>query len=150
MSPADVGVKSDDPKVCGPQRIDKWLWYARIVKTRTLATTLVQSGKVRLNRNRIEKASQPVRPGDVVTITAHHKVLVLKVLLPGTRRGPAIEAQTLYEDMTPDSAKAGPRGPGPRSRDAAEGAIAERDAGTGRPTKRDRRVLDRWRQQRDE
>jgi ribosome-associated heat shock protein Hsp15 len=81
------------------QRIDKWLWFARMVKTRTLAAALVSQGQVRLNKVKVAKPAQEVGPGDVITLAAHGRVRVIKVLAIGTRRGPASEAQTLYEDM---------------------------------------------------
>ena len=70
------------------QRIDKWLFFARVVKSRSLAAKLVQAGKVRLNREKIDQAAQAVKPGDVLTISLDRRILVLKILLPGTRRGP--------------------------------------------------------------
>lgn len=82
------------------QRIDKWLWFARMVKTRTLAAAIVLQGQIRLNKVKVAKPSQEVGPGDVVTLAAHGRVRVIKVLGVGTRRGPASEAQTLYEDMS--------------------------------------------------
>jgi len=82
------------------QRIDKWLFFARVVKSRSLAAKLAQSGRVRVNREKIDQASQLVRPGDVLTITLDRRVLVYRVLSPGLRRGPAEEARTLYEDLT--------------------------------------------------
>jgi ribosome-associated heat shock protein Hsp15 len=81
------------------QRIDKWLWFARIVKTRSLAAALVSGGKVRVNRQKIAKPSHPVAPGDVLTIALRGHVRVLRLLDPGTRRGPAPEARLLYEDL---------------------------------------------------
>jgi ribosome-associated heat shock protein Hsp15 len=83
------------------QRIDKWLYFARVVKTRTLATKLTQSGKVRINRQKIDNAARRVRPGDVLTIRLRGRVLVLKVLAIGSRRGPASEAASLFEDLSP-------------------------------------------------
>jgi ribosome-associated heat shock protein Hsp15 len=107
------------------QRIDKWLWFARVVKTRTSAQKLVLSGAVRLNREKCDSASQPLKPGDVLTVAVGRGIRVLRVVLPGTRRGPAKEARTLYEDLSPPSAAAAVRQPaGPR------------------PTKRDRRAID--------
>lgn len=88
------------------QRIDKWLWFARMVKTRTLAASIVSRGQVRLNKVKIAKPAQEVGPGDVITLAAHGRVRVLKVLAIGTRRGPASEAQTLYEDMADPAADA--------------------------------------------
>ena len=82
------------------QRIDKWLWFSRIVKTRSLAAALVSGGAVRVNRQRIAKPSHPVAPGDVLTLAVHGRVLVVKVLEPGKRRGPGAEARQLYEDLT--------------------------------------------------
>ena len=81
------------------QRIDKWLWFARMVKSRTLAAAIVSQGQVRLNRERVAKPSHEVGPGDILTLAAQGRVRVIKVLAIGARRGPANEAQTLYEDM---------------------------------------------------
>ena len=82
------------------QRLDKWLWFARVVKSRTLAAELVVLGKVRVNRVRAVKASQTLRPGDVVTLVLAGRVLILKVLAPGVRRGPAAEARRLYQPLS--------------------------------------------------
>ena len=82
------------------QRIDKWLWFARIVKTRSLAAALVGDGAVRVNRHKIAKPSHPVSPGDILTLAVRGRVQVVKVLLAGERRGPAAEARLLYEDLT--------------------------------------------------
>lgn len=114
------------------QRIDKWLWFTRLIKSRTLAAGLVAEGKVRLNRLRVEKPSQTVKPGDVLTIALGTRVRVIEVVATGVRRGPALEAQGLYKDLTP------PREP---TSDAAPSS--GREAGSGRPTKRDRRLTDR-------
>lgn len=84
----------------GRQRIDKWLFFARAVKSRSLAAKLVQAGHVRLNREKIDQAAHSVKPGDVLTIRLERRILVWRVLQPGTRRGPAEEARTLYEDIT--------------------------------------------------
>jgi len=86
-----------------PQRLDKWLYFARLAKSRTLAADLIVAGKVRVNRARAGKPSQPLRAGEVVTIALHGRVLVLKVLAPGHRRGPAAEARTLYEVLAPQA-----------------------------------------------
>lgn len=123
----------------GAQRLDKWLWFARVVKTRTLAATLVLDGKVRVNRVRADKPSQTVRPGDVVTVTAHSRVRVLKVAAAGERRGSPTVAEALYEELTP---------PASRSENQSQAADSEpappqRDPGAGRPTKRERRAIDR-------
>ena len=89
----------------GRQRIDKWLFFARVVKSRSLAAKLAQAGRVRINR-RQDRRRPPtsVKPGDVLTITLERRILVYKVLDAGARRGPAEEARTLYEDLTPPPA----------------------------------------------
>lgn len=115
------------------QRIDKWLFFARVMKSRSLAARLVQDGKVRLNRDKIDQPAHVVKPGDVLTVSLERRILVLKVVAPGTRRGPAPEARMLYEDLSPEE---------PRGEAAAE--TAQREPGTGRPTKRERRQTDRW------
>lgn len=121
------------------QRVDRWLWFARLLKSRTLAATLVTSGKLRLNGERMVKASRSVKPGDVLTFPLGHHIRVIKVLLPGTRRGPAPEAQTLYEDLAP-----------PEPRASAPDRTASREAGTGRPTKKERRQTDAFHGSNDE
>ena len=82
------------------QRLDKWLWFARVAKTRSLAARLVAEGHVRLNARRIETPAKAVGPGDVLTIALERRVRVLKVLAPGTRRGGFPEAALLFEDLT--------------------------------------------------
>ncbi len=116
------------------QRIDKWLFFARVVKSRSLAARLAQAGRVRVNRNKIEQAAYQIKVGDVLTISLDRRILVYRVLAPGARRGPAEEARTLYEDMTP---------PAPPKEVAS--VPPKRDMGAGRPTKKERRALDRWR-----
>jgi ribosome-associated heat shock protein Hsp15 len=113
------------------QRIDKWLWHARVVRTRTAAAALVNGGNVRLNGARVDAASQPVRAGNVVTIALDRAVRVLKVTGFAERRGDADAARILFEDLS------APRSPG------AEPAVAARDPGAGRPTKQERRAIDR-------
>lgn len=127
------------------QRLDKWLWYCRIVKSRTLAGAVIGGGKVRVNRDRVTKASHLLRIGDVVTATVAKKVRVLKVLAAGTRRGPAIEAQELFEDLTPETVGGSSHSSGRRvgSGVAGIGVAFARLPGEGRPTKRDRRKIDR-------
>lgn len=79
------------------QRIDKWLWFARIVKSRPLASELVETGQVRVNCHKVTKPSHPVGPGDILTVALHGRVLVLTVLACALRRGPAPAVQALYE-----------------------------------------------------
>lgn len=82
-------------------RIDKWLWYARVLKTRSLASKAVQAGHIRVNRNKVTSASHGLKVDDVLTIALHSQIKVLKVEALGTLRGPAPEAALLYEDLTP-------------------------------------------------
>jgi ribosome-associated heat shock protein Hsp15 len=82
------------------QRIDKWLFFARIVKSRSLAVRAVEQGHVRVNRQKIAKPASAVDEGDVITFAGHGGVRVLKVLGLGSRRGPAAEAELLYEDLS--------------------------------------------------
>ena len=86
-------------------RVDKWLWHARFFKTRSLAAKLVQSGKLRLNRDLISKSSRNVIIGDVLTFTKARETRVIQVCELGTRRGPALEAQTLFTDLAPAKSK---------------------------------------------
>ena len=81
-------------------RIDKWLWHARIVRTRGDAAALAQSGHVRLNGKRVSAASQPVRTGDVLTLALDRSVRVVEVAGFCERRGAAPLARTLYRDIS--------------------------------------------------
>ena len=103
------------------RRIDKWLWYARLAKTRTAAQALATSGRVRVNRERNSSASRPIKVGDVLTVAFDAVVKVLRVTALGERRGPASEARLLFEDLTPPPAEAEPpkarAGPRPSKRD---------------------------------
>ncbi|TSE07362.1 RNA-binding S4 domain-containing protein [Mesorhizobium intechi] len=119
----------------GRQRIDKWLFFSRAVKSRSLAAKLVVAGRVRINRDKAAQASDLVKPGDVLTITLDQRIFVWKVLGAGVRRGPAEEARTLYEDMSPP--------PTPKGEALPDAIPALREAGSGRPTKRERRQTDR-------
>jgi ribosome-associated heat shock protein Hsp15 len=103
-----------EPGTVERQRLDKWLWHARVVRTRTLAQDLVRSGHVRVNSERIETASHRVGHGDVLTIAQAERLLVLEVLGFTERRGPASAARLLYVDRSPPPA---PRDPGPVGND---------------------------------
>ena len=116
------------------QRIDKWLWHARIVRTRTSAAALVSSGHVRVNSARIDAPSRAVKAGDVLTIALDARVRVLKVVSFAERRGAAPETAGLYEDISPL----------PPPPEEVQPTPAHREAGTSRPTKRDRRVIARF------
>lgn len=90
------------------QRVDKWLWQARVVKTRSLAAEIVEAGKVRRNRERLTKSSDHVKIGDVLTITLPSRVTVLRVKAHAERRGGPADAAKLFEDA---GAKAEGRAP---------------------------------------
>ena len=83
-------------------RIDKWLWHARFFKTRMLAASVVAAGKVRVDGTPVSKISRAVSPGMVLTFVKEGQVKVVKILACGERRGPAPEAQSLYEDLSPE------------------------------------------------
>ena len=114
------------------QRIDKWLWHARVVRTRSAAASLATSGHVRVNGQRIDAPSRAVRPGDVVTVALDRTVRLMRVLNFADRRGGPDAARLLYEDIPPAT-------PAPPLTDFSP----QRGRGAGRPTKRDRRELDR-------
>jgi len=108
-------------------RIDKWLWFARLARTRTAAKKLAVSGRVRVNREKNGSASRSVHVGDVLTVALDSGVRVLRIVALGDRRGPASAAQSLYEDLAPPEPTSPPaqtQRPGPR------------------PTKRERRALE--------
>ncbi|WP_299724732.1 RNA-binding S4 domain-containing protein [uncultured Tateyamaria sp.] len=112
-------------------RLDKWLWFARFFKTRSLSAARVAAGDVRVNGERVTKRATTISAGDVLTFAIGDRVRIIEVVAIGTRRGPAPEAQTLYSDMSPEAA--------PRETPVSENPRFE---GKGRPTKRDRRQGD--------
>lgn len=85
-------------------RLDKWLWFARVVRTRSLAAKLCASGSVSVGAHGAAKSHYLVRVGDRVTVEASRTRRVLIVRALGERRGPAVEARRLYDDATPDAA----------------------------------------------
>jgi ribosome-associated heat shock protein Hsp15 len=87
------------------QRLDKWLWHARLVKSRSLAAKLIEEGCIRINRQRVLKASALVRPGDVLTATLHNRIRVITITGIDLRRGPPAEARTLYAEQTEPASK---------------------------------------------
>ncbi|MDU8913784.1 RNA-binding S4 domain-containing protein [Aestuariicoccus sp. MJ-SS9] len=119
-------------EITGKLRIDKWLWHARFFKTRGLSAKVVSAGHCRVNGQPVAKPAFAVGPGDVLTFPQAREVRVIKVLALGERRGPAPEAQALYDDLDPPQ----PRAPEPP---------APRYEGGGRPTKKDRRDMARGR-----
>lgn len=115
-------------------RLDKWLFQARFFKSRMIAAGIISSGKVRIDGNKVSKPARGVGVGDVLTFAKGDDVRVIKITELGKRRGPAPEAQGLYEDLSP---------PEPKIRMSIP-QVAKYQ-GKGRPTKKDRRklVLDR-------
>lgn len=112
-------------------RLDKWLWQARFFKTRTLAAKTVSAEGVRIDGTRVSKPGRLVSRGNVLTFVQARRVRVIRIIELGVRRGPAVEAQALYEDLSPPEPETGdirPKNPGYE--------------GKGRPTKRERRNLD--------
>jgi len=116
-------------------RLDKWLWQARFFKSRSLAAAQCRAKKVRINGDHAKKASAMIAVGDVLTFPKADDVRVIEVVALGVRRGPATEAALLYKDLTP---------PKQKTAGADEtGGNPSRERGMGRPTKTDRRALDR-------
>ncbi len=113
-------------------RIDRWLYFARFFKSRSLAGRVIGGGHVRLNGIHVRRPAQLVRPGDVLTFAAGRRIVVARVLALGHRRGPASEARELYEDLTP-----------PGSDTTGRGGSSERVG--ARPTKRARRQMEQIR-----
>lgn len=118
----------------GSQRLDRWLWHVRVVKTRSQAAELVTAGNVRVAGCRIEKPSHMVKRGDVVTIVLRAGVRIFEVTGFSERRGDATAAAALYRDLAP---------PQPRAPAEPKVEAEMREKGSGRPTKRDRRLTDR-------
>jgi ribosome-associated heat shock protein Hsp15 len=113
-------------------RIDKWLWAARFFKSRTLAAAACNGGKVHVNGD-AAKPSKTVRPGDMLRVTLPRIRRIVRVTALAERRGGAGDAAVLYDDLTPP----------PPPREARPGPPAYRPPGAGRPTKRERRRIDR-------
>jgi ribosome-associated heat shock protein Hsp15 len=123
------------------QRLDQWLCNARFAKSRTLAQALIARGKVRVNKVRIARPSQTVKPGDVVTLSLGPRVRIIEVRGMSAKRGPAKVAALLYVELTPALSET--NGSSPDGYVGKTLAPALREPGSGRPTKRDRRLLDR-------
>lgn len=111
-----------DPRLTS--RVDKWLWHARFFKTRGLATKQVSAGHLRVNSVKIGKPAHAVGPGDTLTFLQAKRIRVIRILALASRRGPAPEAQALYEDLTPEQEYI---------------PAAPKYEGKGRPSKKDRR-----------
>jgi ribosome-associated heat shock protein Hsp15 len=114
-------------------RLDKWLWHARVTKSRAQAKKLVSDGKIRLNRIKTTTPSQNVKAGDVLTIRLERTVLVYEIVSPGTRRGPYSEACQLYHDLST---------PALENREDDNNFQYQKQ---GKPNQRDRRTLARLR-----
>ena len=122
------------------RRLDLWLWFARFFKSRTMATRFVQSGRLRVNDKNITKAHYNLRVGDILTFPKANRVRVIKLRELGLRRGPAPEARTLYQDLSP------PENKHLAHQIRANFVSGAREPGSGRPTKQQRRALERLRQ----
>ena len=115
-------------------RLDTWLWYARFYKSRSLSSKAILSGKLRLNSNKIIKPASKVKINDVLTINHINMVRIIQVQSLGSRRGPASEAQTLYYDLSEDIKDVS------NIKHVSEKSKKETNK---RPTKKDRRILDK-------
>lgn len=116
------------------QRLDQWLFRARFFKSRTIAAEMCKGGKIRVDGQIIRKANYLISPGHVLTFPKADIIRVIKVDGLPTRRGPAPEAATFYEDLTPEQMRLKTNYvPGP----------GKREKGAGRPTKKERRAITR-------
>ena len=120
------------------ERLDKFLFFSRALKSRTLAQKIIETGAIRVNSERTDRSDLKVGAGDVLTMSLHGRIVVWRILDCGSRRGPASEAQGLYEDLSPPALPKAELSP-------YEAAIAPRGDGAGRPTKKERRETDRLR-----
>ena len=125
------------------ERLDKFLFFSRAIKSRTLAQKVIETGAVRVNSERTDRSDHKVGAGDVLTMSLHNRIVVWRILDCGTRRGPATEAQGLYEDLSPPALPKAELSP-------YDAAIAQRGEGAGRPTKKERRETDRLRDGNDD
>ena len=118
-------------------RLDKWLWYARFFKTRNAANKAISGGRFRLDGMIMTKPHRQALSGQVLTFVQGDRVRVVRILALGGRRGPAVEAESLYKDLAPvkdlllDKAQ------------IRKSDFEVRGKGSGRPTKRLRRATDR-------
>jgi ribosome-associated heat shock protein Hsp15 len=110
MPPTDPRASPPEHASLSEQRLDKWLWYARIAKSRTLATKLIEAGHFRVNRVKAAKGSVTVRCGDVLTAFLQNRVRIIEIVALGERRGPPAEAQSLYRERALTGVEAEPPG----------------------------------------
>lgn len=118
------------------ERLDKFLFFSRAIKSRTLAQKFIETGAIRVNSERTIRSDHKVGAGDVLTMSLHERIVVWRIVDCGVRRGPAPEAQGLYEDLSPPALPKSERSP-------YDAAIAPRGEGAGRPTKKERRETDK-------
>ncbi|KQY13827.1 RNA-binding S4 domain-containing protein [Rhizobium sp. Root482] len=116
------------------QRLDKWLFFTRLQKSRSIAQKAIEGGDIRVNDARVTQPSHSLKGGDIVTLSLDRRDVIVRMLLAGTRRGPYEEARLLYEDLTPPA--------DPKDKPSAF-EQATRERGSGRPTKKERRETDR-------
>jgi ribosome-associated heat shock protein Hsp15 len=100
VSSGDKARAGETGEAARRQRLDKWLWFARVVRTRSAAARLVADGYVRVNSRPVENPAKSIAPGDVLTIALERDVRVLRIVAPGLRRGPFKEAAALFEDLS--------------------------------------------------
>jgi ribosome-associated heat shock protein Hsp15 len=103
MAKAEASAPDQDP--AERLRLDRWLFFSRLVKSRSLAAKMIENGQVRVNGEKTHQSKRAVGPDDVLTVALPAGVKIVKLLACGTRRGPASEAQTLYDDLTPPPPK---------------------------------------------
>ena len=115
-------------------RLDTWLWYARFYKSRSLSSKAILSGKVRVNSNKIIKPASKVKINDVLTINHVNTVRIIQIQSLGARRGPASEAQKLYKDLSGDATGSA------NNKNLSQKSKKDTNK---RPTKKDRRILDK-------
>ncbi|MDG2247525.1 MAG: RNA-binding S4 domain-containing protein [Paracoccaceae bacterium] len=115
-------------------RLDTWLWYARFYKSRSLSSKAILNGKLRINSNKITKPATKVKTNDVLTLNYVNEIRIIQIQSLGSRRGPASEAQSLYIDLTEDRIGS--------SNVKSKIEKSKKDSNK-RPTKKDRRLLDK-------
>ena len=115
-------------------RLDTWLWYARFYKSRSLSSKAILNGKLRINSNKITKPATKVKTNDVLTLNYVNEIRIIQIQRLGSRRGPASEAQSLYIDLTEDRIGS--------SNVKSKIEKSKKDSNK-RPTKKDRRLLDK-------
>ena len=115
-------------------RLDTWLWYARFYKSRSLSSKAILNGKLRINSNKITKPATKVKTNDVLTLNYVNEIRIIQIQSLGSRRGPASEAQSLYKELTEDRFG---------SFNVKSKIEKSKKDSNKRPTKKDRRLLDK-------